>query len=217
MANRRPAEGEHALLPEVLRGRSLTVGIDLDEVLANLVESVLEHYHERTGRRFRREDMESYNFWDLWGGTREQAIEVVHDFFSSDRFADVRPVQGAVEAIEVLSRQHGLVIVTARPKSIEDETRRWVAGHFGESFQGVHLANHFSKEGEELKKSSICRQLEVDLMIEDSLEHAEDCAERGIPVVLLESPWNSNQPAPAGIIRAGSWSEISHLLTGRSS
>ncbi|MDP4000458.1 MAG: hypothetical protein Q8Q11_03490 [bacterium] len=212
MANRTQAEGEHQRLPESLRRRSLTVGVDLDEVLADLVESVLEHYEEQTGVRHCRDDMRSYNFWDLWGGTREQAVEIVHEFYETDRFRTVAPIPGALEAIESLAGEHELVVVTSRPEATKQETQVWVREHFGESFASIHLTNHFSKDGQTLTKSQVCRDLGVDLMIEDNPEYAADCASHGIPVLLLEAPWNRSAEIPEGVIPVGSWPEIARLL-----
>jgi len=51
---------------------------------------------------------------------------------------------------------------------------------------------------------------EISVLIEDSLEQATRVAGKGVPVVLLDYPWNRNgqKPVPEGIVRVRGWSEV---------
>jgi len=57
-------------------------------------------------------------------------------------------------------------------------------------------------------KGEICKELGIDFMIEDSVEHSEICAKEGIKVFLLNKPWNKNCIDHENIIRVKSWNEI---------
>ena len=50
--------------------------------------------------------------------------------------------------------------------------------------------------------------MKVELIIEDSLETAEECASSGLRVLLFDCPWNQNSNLPEGIMRVKSWKEI---------
>ncbi|OQA04777.1 MAG: hypothetical protein BWY68_00125 [bacterium ADurb.Bin400] len=51
-------------------------------------------------------------------------------------------------------------------------------------------------------------------MIDDSLEHAIDCSQAGIDVVLFDQPWN-RFGAPEGISRVQSWDEIGKVVSSK--
>ena len=57
-------------------------------------------------------------------------------------------------------------------------------------------------------KGELCKDLNVDLMIEDDPKYAEDCALKGINVLLLDKPWNQNCIEHENIIRVKNWKEI---------
>ena len=45
-------------------------------------------------------------------------------------------------------------------------------------------------------------------MVDDSLEHALDCSENGIKVLLFNQPWNQNGELPKSITRVYNWKEV---------
>lgn len=53
----------------------MNVGVDLDEVLADFLPSLMDYHNENYGTDFKKEDFHSYQFWHVWGGTREEAIQ----------------------------------------------------------------------------------------------------------------------------------------------
>jgi len=59
-----------------------------------------------------------------------------------------------------------------------------------------------------MTKAGVCRELGVERMVEDGLHYATDCAENGIPTLLLNSPWNQAESLHEGITRVYSWAQI---------
>ena len=45
-------------------------------------------------------------------------------------------------------------------------------------------------------------------LIEDAAEHANDCAEKGIKVILINRPWNLNERVHPNVKRAENWEEV---------
>ena len=59
------------------------------------------------------------------------------------------------------------------------------------------------------------RDLETDgydVAIEDSPSMATHLADRGVPVLLLDRPWNRRAQLPSGVKRVHSWGEIAGTL-----
>ncbi|MCK9272081.1 HAD hydrolase-like protein [Candidatus Gracilibacteria bacterium] len=190
-----------------------TIGIDIDEVLSHFLEAYLEFYNLRNSTTFKRDDFFSYNFWEVTGGTRESAIDSVHDFFETHHFTSMSPFEGSQEAIKKLKEVYNLVIITSRQTAIEEETKKWLENHFPGFFKEIHFGNHFGKDGAKTSKSDICKKLGVKLLIEDSLGYALECSRENISTILLDSPWNQTKEIlPSNIIRVKTWENILEIL-----
>jgi phosphoglycolate phosphatase-like HAD superfamily hydrolase len=146
------------------------------------------------------------------------------------------PIAGAIAAIDALKKAgHELYIITARSDRDIEATELWLARHFfsswPETFKGVHYGQSRAKDPAQRRlKSALCRELGIELMIDDTLSNARDCAEAGIRVLLLDRPWNQvgdagggagaaddassgaggsgEPPLPAGVERVRGWEEV---------
>jgi hypothetical protein len=190
------------------------LAVDLDEVLVAHLEGLIEFYRSETGIPLSVYDFYSYRFWEVWGGERLRAIELVRRFYESEQFAGLLPAPGAVDAVERLRRMFDLHVVTARPACIAMATRRWLVEHFGgAAITDVVCTNAWPLPGERAarSKAEVCRSRGINTIVEDSLEHVGECCRSGMRAVLLDKPWNRG-PTPPGAARVTSWEEAVGLL-----
>ena len=186
----------------------MRIGVDLDDVVIDLQNAIVSFHNERYGTAFTRNDHRTFNLWEVWGCSREEAVGRIYEFFQSDWFFNVPPMMHAETGLHALAaRGHELYAITDRTNDVVEETKKWIAQHFPETFQEIHFANHFTKSGPARKKSEICRELGITTLIDDSKDNAIDCAAAGIRVLLLDQPWNQGE-LPAGVERVFSWDEI---------
>ena len=185
-------------------------GIDLDEVVADTIMALVNFHNERYGTNFNKNDFHSYYFWEIWGGTKKEAINKIYEFFGTDHFANIAPIAGSLNAMEKLKENgHELFVITGRQNEIIKETEEWIEKHFTKVFSGVHFANSYNLTSQPLKKSAICNQLDIEIIVEDDIYHANDLAEYGIKVLLFDQPWNQNGlESKENIERVYSWEEI---------
>lgn len=184
---------------------------DIDGVLAETVDPILNFRNERFGTNYQRGDMKTFDFENLWGGTRKEAIAFFHEFFGSPHFPRLKPVEGAVEAVLSLERKgYRNIAVSARPLDIAEQTNSWIKQHFGDSIKGVILNNHYaaSGDGKYLKKADICLREGASFLVEDCLTYALECADARVPVYLLDCPWNRCDSLPTGVKRVQSLNEL---------
>lgn len=188
----------------------MKIAVDVDEILANLIDPVIAFHNEQFQTSLVRNDFTSYNFDEVWGGTHVEAIQKVHQFFETEHFRNIRPVVGAVEGVQKLKEKHDLFVVTSRQSVVEEQTKAWLNQHFPEMFKEIHVTNGFSLSGQKRLKKDVCKQVGASLLIDDCLEYALDCAAAGIPVVMLDYPWNQTKPGelPENVKRVFSWEEI---------
>lgn len=193
------------------------IAVDLDDVLANYSDQLI-HFHNKVYKTdLIRKDFRSYNLWEVWGGTKEEATRKVHQFHTTDYFKNIKPVVGARRTIAALNDTHQFIILTSRFLEIQNETQDWLNRHFPNKFFGMYFTNHWSLTGGVYKKKSdFCQELGAKIIIEDSLEYSTDCANFGIKALLLDKPWNQTAKDHPLVVRINSWREILQRLTVQS-
>lgn len=182
----------------------MKIGIDIDEVIAEFLESFLEFYNSKYNRNLKKEDFKSYQFEETLGGSHEEeAVELVKEHGYE---GEIKLVSGALEAIKELSKKHELIILTARHPMFKDKTEKFLEMHFGNIFsQILYTGEAFQKYG--TTKSDLCRNLDISIIIEDNKIFSLECAEKGINVFLMDRPWNKDCFNHENILRVKNWNE----------
>ncbi|MDO8729199.1 MAG: HAD hydrolase-like protein [bacterium] len=189
----------------------MTVGFDLDDVLLNFNDVLLQYYNTIYGTKHERKHRQSYELSEMWNCTREDAIQRMSDFYSSSAHWNAPPVDGAVERIRKLKQHHNLFVITAKPEELKDRTSEWLDKHFPQMFDGVHFTNHYQGDGPKRSKGEVCKELGIEIFVDDFLHNVEDVANLGIPALLFDAPWNQGEVKPP-ITRVYSWDEIVEIL-----
>jgi len=150
----------------------------------------------------------------LWLNPHE-AIELFRKVLAEDKEHKLKPVEWALEKLKFWKEKWYIFkIVTARPKELfEKYTLEWLDKYYPNIFDDIFFASDaqikFDKNWKDAtKKSIICQNLWVDIMIEDNPEYAQDVASCGIKTYLIEKPWNKNCKLVENIIKVKSWEEI---------
>lgn len=191
---------------------SMRIAIDLDEVLADYINPFLEFYNSSYQTNFIKEQIVEYDWWKIFNCDREEMIQRAYRFYQTHNFRNLAPVQGSQEAISSLSKQHELFIVTSRPFDIAQETIAWVKKYFPDGFSGLYLTNNWSNNSSLAnKKSDICRDLNLEIIIEDAPDTCYECAESGINVLVYDCPWNK-EIQHQKIQRIKSWADALKMI-----
>lgn len=189
------------------------LAIDMDEVIAHFLPAFIEFHNTKYNTNFIFTDFSSYKFWDVLKESPKETIQKVYDFHKTEYFKNIKPIQESIEAIQKLQEQYELVIITSRQKEIQNPTEDWIKTYFPNTFSHIYFANHYAFNKETThSKSEICEQYAIKTIIEDSLEYAQDCAQKGIQVYLLDQPWNQSKIENTHIKRVFHWNEILQKL-----
>lgn len=189
------------------------IWVDLDEVLAELLEFVLEYNDYKIWSfEINRNDIKDYYIHRMeWLNiTAEQAIEWFRKPMLEDiKTFKVKPILGSIDKLNQLKLYwYKLIIVTARIESIFWEyTKKWVDYYFPEIFEDIIYTDHFTDKHRD--KWIVCKDLWIEYFIEDNYDYATDIAKAWIKTYLLEKPWNNWQKEyNKNIIRVKSWDEF---------
>jgi uncharacterized HAD superfamily protein len=194
----------------------MIIACDIDDVLVDLCSAVAAFHNARYGTDLRVEDFTSHRAWEVWGGTREEMIDKMDVFFATGAFESLPLVDGAADALRQLSRRHKLVAVTGRPDELSGVTRALLDREFGGLFLAIHHTNFFTHARAARSKADVCREIGAEIMIEDVPDHAIDCANAGMRVILFDRPWNKGVAlggrGSGSIERVRSWDEALALF-----
>ena len=181
----------------------MNIGIDIDNTIGDTFRGIIEYY-VRNGHDVNKEDLILEEGWvkELKGIATEKDINIL--FQTSKDFLDNIAPYPATRAILSLSRHHHLHLITARPKSADisrRETYNWLKKHNIIVDSVTHTDN----------KPDIIKKLEIDVMIEDSPYEVPRIVSLGIPILLLDQPYNQELNHES-ITRFTHWLEIPTLI-----
>jgi len=149
------------------------IAIDIDEVLVPFLRPMAK-YHNKSISKTRY----SYVYRDIFDITEEESQKMVQEFYKSQAFVQLTPMRGAQRAMYKLRRSADkLYIVTGRQDTVREETEDWIDTFFPSIFDDVIITNSYTPY--EVKKSDICRALNIGLIIDDNKGICDQCIEAG--------------------------------------
>ncbi len=190
----------------------MKIGIDLDDVVVNFSKSFLNFYNKEYKTNFKIENWNSYWFGDAFGINNQVVKNVTNDFYNSNYFDEMPLIENARKSIDILAKKYDVNVITARPRRWGMKTNDFFKKHF--KFIDLDLYHARDNWDNKLKKSKICRNLNINLMIEDSRENSIQCANPNLDsdVYLLNKPWNQENSLPENIIRFNNWERVLEKL-----
>ncbi len=190
----------------------LIIGVDFDDVIFDFNNALHSYHNKKHGFSVAREDITTYQLEEVWDCTSEEVGKRLTEFFLTPDHDATIPVPGATEAIASLSKENELHIISSRADRIADLTHHWIDSNFPMHFKSVNFTNQsLGAPGKARSKADVCRELKIDVMIEDSLSQAKEIATVVSRVFLLDCPWNQGE-LPKNIVRVKSWSDIMKQL-----
>lgn len=160
-----------------------TVAVDLDQTLAHTLEAMIDWHNQVYNTCLTMADFDTHDYSRIWGGSHEEACLKVREFYDSPHFERIQPIHDfALETLKILKkRKFTLVIITSRQQFIAEETKKFVDKHYPGIFESIYFCNLGLSDAEQLEyvskpKSAICQEIGVDVLIDDGLDHAIDCA-----------------------------------------
>lgn len=184
----------------------MKIALDLDEVIADFLDSLLKFYHKRKGKLHKKEEFTEYKWWPVWGVSLEEAIRITDEFHETHKIDEIKPVEFAIESLnQLINNNDELFIITARPVRFKRRVEEWLVHYLKTDKVKVFHSGDFHK-GQASNKSQICSEMNIKLILEDSGETAIECANNGIFVLLFDKPWNKKY-SHQKIIRVKNWLE----------
>ncbi len=175
------------------------------------IDSTLHHYWDVLSEAARRRfgvDL-PYEEQFTWGITRlkpEQLDLVIRETHCEETIFASEPYEGAVQTINRWHRAgHFIHITTHRSTEAHAATARWLT-HIGLEYDELYCSDD---------KVTRCRQIGIDLLIDDSPENLLGAVNAGIAAATISHPWNEDVVEDEGIVSAADWPSLAAALEGR--
>ena len=184
-----------------------TMGIDLDDTTINMIDPLCR-FAQSKGIPLFYERIKNYDFWTAWGGTREEAIALVEEFYRSDEIKKAPPVGGAIKSIKSLAEKSRLVFITSRFGDGKIRAEEWLSEHLQNIPYKLFFAGHYA-EGN-VSKPNICAEQEVDVIVDDFHEYVRGCVEANSRLrgVLFGNYGWTRQIEHPRVVHAHSWQDV---------
>jgi len=180
----------------------LRVGVDIDGVLADSLPLWVAEMNDYFKKNRQLEDIRLFDLCTVYEVTEEEVLRFMQ-LKGRELMIKPPPMEGAVFYLQEIKKHHEIYIVTARDPCYEEETRWWLQ-KYGLLFDNLLLLGSHAKQG-------ACLECKLNILVEDTLEVSLRVSAAGVPVILLDAPYNRS-PLPELIIRKRSWAEIYQVL-----
>lgn len=172
------------------------------------IDSTLHHYWDQLAAEARRRfgiDL-PYEMQVDWGISRlrpEQLQACIAETHRPESILSAVPYPHAVETVTAWHAEgHFVQITSHRVSEAHDPTARWLQ-RIGLPYDELYCS---------FDKISRCRELEIDVLIDDSPLNLRSAVDSGIVAATLEHPWNTDVREEEDIISAADWRELSRAL-----
>jgi uncharacterized HAD superfamily protein len=178
----------------------MNIAIDIDSTLHPYWDQLSAAAERRFGIAL------PYEHQVTWGITRlrpEQVRACVEETHSEARVLAAEPYPGAVEAVRDWHEQGHFIHVTShRAKASQEVTERWL--------RQIRLP--YDELYCSFDKISRCREIGIDLLIDDSPPNLEAAIDAGIAVATILHPWNRELCETEDVICGRDWDELAANL-----
>jgi uncharacterized HAD superfamily protein len=172
------------------------------------IDSTLHHYWDALSgaakRRFGVDlPYEEQSTWEITRLKPRQLEVCIRETHSDERIAAAQPYDGAVEAIARWHEAGHFIHVTShRHEGSHEATARWLA-EIGLPYDELCCSTD---------KIARCREIGIDLLIDDSPVNLERAIDAGMRAATLLHPWNRDVCETEDIVFAQSWPDLEARL-----
>lgn len=198
------------------------IAVDIDDVIASSTDALRKLVNKRTGSKltqahYRVPDDEYWGYyervWQTHGIEEKISLKSFHDEMAIDQ-SHIPLLPGAIFALGELAKKFHVLLITARDKTQEEATRKWLKSHFGDELSDIYFTRSHIETNDKTK-GELCKDLGAAWLIDDNVEHCQSALAHGIkPILFGEYGWHQN--LPSGLIRCKDWPSVVEYFSERS-
>lgn len=169
----------------------MRVGIDIDNVISNFNDELLKEYMEHD-KELRNTGIINENPYYITAGMFDWSKEENDDFYNNNIERIAKKLKTLSRAPEMISKlkneNHEIYIISSRDNgdytNPHEMTEKWLSDNRIEYDKLI-----LTDKGE---KGIICKENNIDIMIDDTIRNCKDITEHGVKALLMETRFNKN-------------------------
>jgi uncharacterized HAD superfamily protein len=180
------------------------IGFDFDGVIADIGEAFIRLACTKYGHcDLTLEQISSFQVEQCLNMDRSTIEQIFDDILRDSIGTGLKPINGAVESLQQLSRHAPVTIITARPEigPVSD----WLRLYCGADAARINLVS----SGHHDDKERFIRAHDILYFIDDRLNTCMMLAESGLKPLVFSQPWNR---AGHNLPSVRTWQEILELI-----
>ena len=190
----------------------LPIYVDFDDVLSDTTSAFLNVLQREFGKIVNFEDIFSFDLKASFNLTDSEYEHFFHRVHQADVIMSFAPMEGAIAALESWAeRDYQIAIVTGRLTSAYEASLDWLAKH-EVPYHSFTMVDKYSRGNTDPKiavSMEAFSEKKFSLAVEDSAKMALHLSQKmGIPVALIDRPWNRRADLNHRISRYTSWYDI---------
>ena len=191
--------------------KKLKIGCDIDEVVVGFMEKYLDFHNKKYNTYFNLNDFSDHcSYKSKVHKTKEKSMEDFLEFQNSEDFNKIDFIEGAKDSLEEFFYKYDLYFITSRPLYLKEKTFNFFSKYFPDQTLDIFFTEELCGGG--FTKEKVCKNLNINFMIEDNKNYAFNCAKERIKVFLIDRPWNKNIEYNKDIIRVKNLNEVLRKL-----
>lgn len=184
----------------------MKIGIDIDNVISNFNDELLKEYlkHDKELRNTGIINKDVFIRYGMFDWTEKEETEFYKN--NIERIAiKLKPIHKATETIKKLKEDgNEIIIISGRNNGEYNNpyklTEEWLA-KYNIVYDKLILTNAYNKE----EKANVCKENNIDIMIEDSTQTAVNIERVGTKVLFMNTRYNKNNE---NFEKVSNWKEI---------
>ena len=184
----------------------MKIGIDIDNVISNFNDELLKEYlkHDKELRNTGIINEDVFIRYGMFDWTEKEESEFYKN--NIERIAKkLQPLNRATETIKKLKEDgNEIIIISGRNNGEYNNpyklTEEWLA-KYNIVYDKLILTNAYNKE----EKANVCKENNIDIMIEDSTKTAINIEKVGTKVLFMNTRYNKNNE---NLEKVSNWKEI---------
>ncbi len=188
--------------------KRLKIGVDIDNVILDEISSLKYIYDSK------KESLpinEIYALHNVWDSIEEYELKL-KKWHNSEKFLNLKPIQGSKAGLAKLSKNHDIYLITARSLFLKDRTLKNLDIHFKGYYKDVHFTGY---DNDKIRsKAEVCNNLNINIFIDDAVENVIEVSSLGIETLIFDAPWNQDMKKIKNTKRVYSWNEIVRYING---
>lgn len=184
----------------------MKIGIDIDNVISNFNDELLKEYlkHDKELRNTGIINEDVFIRYGMFDWTEKEEAEFYKN--NIERIAiKLKPIHRATETIKKLKEDgNEIIIISGRNNGEYNNpyklTEEWLA-KYNIVYDKLILTNAYNKE----EKANVCKENNIDIMIEDSTQTAINIEKVGTKVLFMNTRYNKNNE---NFEKVSNWKEI---------